>query len=133
MTQERIELTASLEDYLEAIYILCQKEQHAHLTDIATQLKLSKPSAHRAVSQLRDAGMVMQEPYGQITLTELGHRHARSVLRRHMLVKRFLTQVLHVEESVAEDEACQIEHALSRETTNKLAEYLTGLLDAHEE
>lgn len=119
-----IELTASLEDYLEAVYNLCEKENHAHVTDIATKLSLSKPSVHRAMAQLRDAGMIRQEPYGQVTLTEEGARRAAGIARRHGLVKRFLHEVLGLDEAVADDEACKVEHAISRETADRLADWL---------
>ncbi len=123
-----MDLTASLEDYLEAIYSLCQKENHAHVTDIASNLSLSKPSVHRAIAQLRDAGMVLQEPYGQVTLTEEGRMRAQGIARRHILVKRFLRDVLGLDEETADAEACQVEHAISRETADRLADYLASVV-----
>ena len=119
-----IELTPSLEDYLEAVYNLCRKEDHAHVTDIAAKLSLSKPSVHRAMTQLREAGMIRQEPYGQVTLTGEGAERAASIARRHGLVKRFLHEVLGLDEALADDEACKVEHAISRETADRLAEWL---------
>lgn len=123
------ELTSSLEDYLETIYSLCEKEAHAHITDIAAELSLSKPSVHRAVSQLREAGMVNQEPYGQVTLTEQGRGYAQGIVRRHNLVKRFLCELLDVEEETADDEACRMEHAISHSTADKLSDFLAFVLD----
>lgn len=122
-------LTASLEDYLEAVYALCAKEDHAHVTDIAVKLSLSKPSVHRAMAQLRDAELIRQEPYGQVTLTEEGRAVAESVVRRHRLVKRFLHEVLGLEEQTADFEACQVEHAISRETADRLADWLDTVIE----
>lgn len=128
----KIELTSSLEDYLETIYKLCEKEAHAHITDIAGELSLSKPSVHRAVSQLRDAGLVNQEPYGQVTITDLGRKYALGIVQRHQLIKRFLCEMLGVDKEVAEQEACQMEHAISHDTAQKLADFLSFALDDKE-
>ncbi len=123
-----VRLSASLEDYLEAIWALCQAEGHAHVTGIAARLNLSKPSVHRAMAQLRDAGMALQEPYGQITLTEEGRRRAEGVARRHLLIKNFLHNILGIDEDTADREACEMEHAISRETADRLADYMNSVM-----
>ena len=126
------ELTASLEDYLEAVYVLCEKENHAHITDIAARLSLSKPSVHRAMAQLREMDMIRQEPYGQVTLTGEGALLATSIMRRHRLVKQFLHEVLGLDEKIADTEACQVEHAISRETADRLADWLDAFVSPAE-
>ena len=65
-------LTASLEDYLEIIYILQQGDSGVGITDISRELKISKPSVTKAIGILRSEELVIQEKYGKITLTEKG-------------------------------------------------------------
>lgn len=117
-------ISSSLEDYLEAIFILVQKHSHVRLTDIAEFLGVSKPSVNRAVGNLKDAGLVSHETYGVVSLTAKGKQRAAGVLRRHKLIKRFLTQTLGVEEDIAERDACRMEHVMSPKTIEKLYTYI---------
>ena len=62
------DISASLEDYLEEIFILHQEGAQVRVTDIAAALKVSKPSVNRAVGTLKDAGLLDHEFYGTIAL-----------------------------------------------------------------
>lgn len=117
-------MTASLEDYLEAVLVLSQKETSVRLTDIAAFLGVSKPSANRAVNTLTQRGFLEHETYGDITLTPGGETYAASVLHRHKLLKHFLIDSLGVNEETAEEDACKMEHVMSSETIEKLYDYL---------
>lgn len=117
-------ISSSLEDYLEAIFILIQKHPHVRLTDIAEFIGVSKPSVNRAVGNLKEAGLVSHETYGVVSLTAKGKQRAAVVLRRHKLIKRFLTQTLGVEEDIAERDACRMEHVMSPKTIEKLYTYI---------
>lgn len=124
------EMTASLEDYLEAIFVLQQRGLEVRVTDIAAFLGLSKPSVNRAVGNLRDAGYLEHESYGTVTLTPAGEERANRVLTRHKLFKRFLAKTLGVEEATAEEDACRMEHVVSAETIDRLCAYLKQLDEA---
>ncbi|HZK39643.1 MAG TPA: metal-dependent transcriptional regulator [Clostridia bacterium] len=119
-----IKISSSLEDYLEAIYILVQQDGQVRLTDVANFLKVSRPSVNRAIGTLKDAGLVIHEAYGQISLSPKGKAQAAKVLKRHLLIKRFLTDTLDVCETTAEEDACRMEHVMSAETIEKLYHYL---------
>ena len=119
-----MKLTPSNEDYLEAILFLLEKEPHVHSVQVAQYLKVSKPSVVKAMGVLKEAGLVRQEPYGTLWLTEEGERLARQVSHRHNTLKAFLTDVLGVEEAAAEEDACKMEHTVSQETMEKLADYM---------
>ena len=101
-----MELTPSLENYLESIYFLQLKNGEVRITDIAYELNVSKPSVNRAINTLKDAKLVQHEHYGVLTLTEEGKRIAKDVAGKHELLKRFLTDVLMIDEETAEKEAC---------------------------
>lgn len=119
-----VKISSSLEDYLEAIYILVQHGREVRLTDVADFLNVSLPSVSRAIGTLKDAGLVIHESYGQISLSPKGKTQAGKVLKRHMLFKRFLTDTLGVSEATAEKDACRMEHVVSGETIEKLHRYL---------
>ena len=73
-------LSASLEDYLEAILNLSNTEGHAHCTDIARTLNVAKPSVTGALRTLKEKGLADYEPYGSITLTTEGKKAAEKAL-----------------------------------------------------
>lgn len=119
-----VKISSSLEDYLEAIFILFEHGGEVRLTEVADFLGVSRPSANRAVGNLKDAGLVEHEAYGQISLTPKGKTQASKVLRRHKLIKLFLTDTLGVDEKNAEIDACRMEHVMSRQTIEKLFHYI---------
>ncbi len=117
-------ISSSLEDYLEAIYILQESYGGTRVTDIADFLGVSKPSVNRAVSTLKESGLLEHETYGAIKLTSDGRNHAAMVLQRHRLIKQFLSKTLGVDDIIAERDACRMEHVISPQTIQKLFEYL---------
>lgn len=123
------EMSASLEDYLEAIFIMQQKYGVARMKEVADFLGVSKPSVNRAVGTLKDAGYLTHESYGDITLTLEGETYAAKVLHRHKLIKRFLTDTLGVKEEIAEKDACKMEHVISPQTIQLLFEYIENISD----
>lgn len=116
-------LTGSLEDYLEAIYMLRRQQGEARITDLAGRLGLSKPSANRAVATLCEEGLAAHERYGSVELTDEGERIARDVCFRHEALLRFLMYNLGVDSAQAEEDACRMEHVISEETLLKLIAY----------
>jgi len=122
-------LTESGENYLEAIHNL---EQHpgdpVRSVDVAATMSVSRASVSKAVHQLREAGLVDFDPYGLVGLTDAGRKIAGEILERHEMLRRFLTQVLEVEASVADAEACRMEHAISQSTKQKWMAYLRKIL-----
>lgn len=123
-----VEMTASLEDYLEAIYFLNGNEG-VRVTDLALELNISKPSVNRAINTLKNQGLVEHEHYGSLKLTEKGLELAKNVAQRHKILKKFLKSILGVEEKTAEKEACLIEHNLSADTIYKISEYTSKVLN----
>ena len=118
------DISASLEDYLEAIYILEQNSAFVRITDIAEFLKVSKPSVNKAVGILKAEDFLEHESYKAIKLTRKGKQRASKVLRRHMVIKQFLCENLGVDETIADVDACRMEHVVSAQTVNKLYEYI---------
>ena len=117
-------LSPSSEDYLEAIHQLLKEEPHVHSVQVAQRLKVSKPSVNKAVNVLKEAGLVEQEPYGTIWLTDEGQKLAQQIAYRHNVLKTFLTDILGVDPETAEEDACRMEHAISNETLEKWSEYM---------
>jgi len=118
-------LTPARENYLRALYQLSRSGGGVRLTDLAHTQGVRLPTARHAVDCLRDAGLVLQQSYGLITLTENGSGVARRLFDRFELTRRFLIEVLGVGESAAEREACNMEHHLDEDTLNRIAAFVT--------
>ena len=121
-------LTMASEDYLESVYRI-MVEQDAFETgirsvDVAEQLGVSKASVNKAITTLKEHGMVEQTRYGRVTLTDAGLEYGKDVWHRHRTLRLFLTEQLGVDEETADDEACLMEHDLSADTMRRWCEYL---------
>jgi DtxR family Mn-dependent transcriptional regulator len=124
---ENRELSASLEDYLEAVYLISSKDDVAHANKIAEYLKVGKSSVSWALNQLSDKGLINYKPYEAITLTEAGEKLAKRVAIRHDNIKNFLREVLSVEEDIAEANACRMEHVVDKEILQRMTRFVEFL------
>ena len=117
-------ISRSSEDYLKAIYFLQEINNEVRVTDLADKLNISKPSVTRAVNNLKKRNLVEHENYGLLKLTPSGFVFAKNIVLRHIVLRKFLCDLLGVEKEIAEIEACKLEHSMSNGTINKLKKYL---------
>ncbi len=117
-------LSASLEDYLEAIFLIVADKQAAKVGDISKKLKVAKPSVTGALQSLRERGLINYRPYDVVTLTPEGTAIAERVVRRHEVLRSFLEKVLNVPLDKAEDAACKMEHAVRGEIIDRFVQFL---------
>lgn len=116
----QLNLSSSLEDYLEAIYNLADENKITRSKDIAEALNVAKPSVTGALKTLSEKGLVNYEPYGYITLTETGAKRASTIARKHDIIKSFFTDVLGVDKMTAQTAACKVEHSLGPAIISRL-------------
>jgi DtxR family Mn-dependent transcriptional regulator len=114
-------LSSHAEEYLEAIYRLGGHAEPVGLADLAGQLSLSVASVNEMVRRLEEQGLVRYTPYRGVVLRHEGLTYALSVIRRHRLWERFLTDLLGLPWDIVHQEACRLEHAASEEITERLA------------
>ncbi|MHC5084270.1 MAG: metal-dependent transcriptional regulator [Planctomycetota bacterium] len=117
-------LSASLEDYLEAIYHLTAGQGVARSKDIAEAMAVSRASVTGALRSLSEKELVNYKPYGYITLTKKGQRIARRVAHRHEILTRFFEGLLGAKASTAQAAACRAEHTLGSEITARLMAFI---------
>lgn len=120
-------LSASLEDYLEAIYHLSVGQDVARSKDIADSMGVSRASVTGALRALSEKGLVHYKPYGYTTLTEKGLEAAGRVARRHEVLGLFFEHVLGVDAATAQSAACRTEHTLGPEVTARLMAFVEFL------
>jgi DtxR family Mn-dependent transcriptional regulator len=117
-------LTARAEEYLESILNMKVEGKTILAARLAEQLMVSPPTVASALNRLKRDGLVSFNSRKEISLTKKGELEAISIVRKHRLVERLLTDMLDVEWSECHDEACRIEHAISPMVESKLYERL---------
>ena len=119
-----VRLSESLEDYLEAIFHLVAEKQAARARDIAKRLKRGRSSVTGALHALAEKGLINYAPYEVITLTRKGEAAAREIVRRHEVLRDFLVKVLSIDEKLADEGACQMEHAIPPAIFERFMEFV---------
>ncbi len=114
------------EMYLETILVLRLRKGVVHSVDVAKALNFSKPSVSRAMKILRDNGFITMEQNGEINLTSDGLRRAEQIYGRHIILTQFLRDFIGVEDEMAEENACRMEHILNQEVVNKIVEFMAS-------
>lgn len=101
--------------YLETIHVLLEKNKRVRSIDIVNYLGYAKPSVSRAVGILKSGGYIAVDAEGYITLSESGARIAEQLYERHTILTKMLAS-LGVDEKIAAEDACKIEHVISDES-----------------
>ncbi|MHC4795811.1 MAG: metal-dependent transcriptional regulator [Planctomycetota bacterium] len=117
---QKSDLSSSQEDYLETILGLIRQAGVARVRDIAERLEVGKSAVTSALKLLAKRKLVNYDPYQLITLTNQGRKAAEAVDQRHKIISRFLSEILGLDQTTAENNACRIEHAIDDELLEKL-------------
>jgi DtxR family Mn-dependent transcriptional regulator len=124
MPAEELQLSASLEDYLEAIYHTVSAKGAARAKDLVLRMGVHNSSVTQALRSLSEKKLINYAPYDVITLTEPGEALALGVVRRHVTLSKFLGNVLGLPEGEADAEACRLEHAVSAGVLHRLVRFV---------
>ena len=114
----------SSENYLEAILVLSKRRPVVRSIDVANYLNFSKPSVSVAMKNLRAKELVEVSDEGYITLTEAGSEIANMIYERHTFLSELLIK-LGVDSEIATEDACSIEHRISKESFEALKNYVS--------
>ena len=118
------DITETMEDYIEAIKLLEGEYKAVRVKHIAKKMNVKMPTVSSALSVLSKKNLVKYEKYDYIELTDKGKKLASSLLKRHETIKRFLINILQVDPSIAEKDACGMEHHVSKQTVNNILKFL---------
>lgn len=110
-----MKIQKSSEDYLEAMLMMQEAHGYIRSVDVAEHLGVTKPSVSYAVKRLRENGYITMGEDSLIALTDTGLAIARRMYERHHVLTRFLIR-LGVDEAVAAEDACKMEHDISQQT-----------------
>ena len=120
------EISATVEEYLEAIYRLEEKKGSAKTGDLAKELNVTLGTITNTIENMEKQNLVIHKPYKGVKLTKKGRKLALDVVRRHRLSERLLTDILRLEWSKAHDAACKLEHAIADKDILKPLEEALG-------
>ena len=112
----------SAENYLETILILSKRLPVVRSVDIANELNFKKSSVSIAMKNLREKNHITVTDAGYIYLTDEGKEIAEMILERHELITEILVK-LGVDEEIAAEDACRIEHVISKESFKAVRDY----------
>jgi DtxR family Mn-dependent transcriptional regulator len=118
--------SASVEEYLEAIYSFNEKGELAKNQDLSEKLKVSPPSVTQMIQRLAEEGLVAYEPYKGTQLTGKGMALAQKVVRKHRLLEVFLYDTLKLPRERVHEQACRMEHSITDETASALCKALNN-------
>lgn len=121
-----MKIQESAENYLETILILGQRKGNVRSIDIANELEFKKPSVSVAMKNLRENGYVKVDKNGFITLTPPGRQIAETMYERHLLLSGWLKE-LGVNEKTAVEDACKMEHVLSKESFDAIKKAIASV------
>ena len=106
-------LSATVEEYLEAIYNMSMEDEVVIGARLAEKFGVSAPTVTEMLKRLVRDGYIEMDNKRQVTLTETGNSAAEAVLRRHRLTERFLVDMLGMQWHQVHEEACRLEHFIS--------------------
>lgn len=117
-------LSQSVEDYLKAIYVLETEGEGASTTNIAEMLSVSSASVTNMLKRLAGMNFIDHQSYKGATLTDAGRKIALEILRHHRLLELYLKEVMGYSWDEVHDEAEKLEHHISEQFEDKIAELL---------
>jgi len=117
-------LSSTMEDYLETIFNLEKNKKIVRVKDIAQKMDVKLPTVTSMLNNLVERGLINHEKYEYVELTREGKRIAKDVYRRHVIFRDFLTGILNVDATTAEEDACKMEHAVSPVTLERFVMFM---------
>lgn len=119
------------EDYLEALAKIIDEKGFAKVKDISDELSISPSSVTEMFQKLKEQGFINYEKYRGVTLTKKGLDIAMRTKKRHETLREFLC-ILGIPESIANEDACRIEHVVNNETMKRLTKFVDFVQDFEE-
>ena len=117
-------LTPTMEDYLEVIYNLAKEKRVAREKDIANKIGVKMPTVTNMLKTLSEKGLIDHARYEYVELTTKGSDLAGDIDQRHQILMRLLTDILKINFDQADEDACNMEHAISPTTLERIVDFM---------
>ncbi|MCH8981152.1 metal-dependent transcriptional regulator [candidate division KSB1 bacterium] len=117
-------ITQAVQDYLKIIFKLANNGKAVSTNAIAEKLQISQASVTGMIKKLSDLKLTTHRPYYGVELTQTGRKIALEIIRHHRLLELYLAEALGYSWDQVHDEAEKLEHVISEEFEDKMAEFL---------
>lgn len=117
-------VTQAIQDYLKVIYKVEETREEVTTNAIAERLQVTQPSVTGMVKKLSEMNLISYTPYQGVRLTEAGRKIALEVIRHHRLLELYLAKAMGYSWDRVHEEAEKLEHVISEEFEEKMAEML---------
>jgi len=111
------------EEYIETIFVLEQKFGRALTGMIAERMMVKPPSITEMLQKLEKEGLIQYKSYTGAVLTSSGRKMAQELMEKHRVIEELL-EILGIDQELAEADACQIEHHVSKKTLKRLKQFV---------
>ena len=117
-------ITQAIQDYLKAIYKLSSDDKPVSTNAIAERMGVAQASVTAMMKKLSDLKLATHRPYYGVELTDHGCKIALEIIRHHRLLELYLAEALGYSWDEVHDEAEKLEHHISEEFEDRMAEFL---------
>lgn len=117
-------LTASLENYLKAVFYIVEEKKAARVKDISKHMGVGASSVSEALKILSERNLINYEPYGIITLTEEGEKSSHEIIKRRKVVRNFFEKVLSIDPEIAKKNSESMKHCVCDDVFSKFVMFL---------
>lgn len=124
LLEKNIKVSASLEDYLEAIYKIIEEKNSIKAVEISRRLGVGRSSVTEALKTLADKNLVNYNRYDTISLTKEGEKVAKRVILKHNTLFDFFNKILGLSPDESDKNACKVEHVISEKAAEKFSEFV---------
>ena len=115
--------TTRTEQYIETIYEIVKKKGYARVKDVSELLGVGFSAVSEMFNKLSEKGYINYEKHGGATLTKKGEKLAIQLSKKHKVLRDFFI-ILGIDEEVADEDACEIEHVVKQETMDRLTKFV---------
>lgn len=123
----------SAENYLETIYQLEKQSGKVRSVDVAKAVGVTKPSVSRAMSKLKDLGMIEMDENSRIQLTAVGRKKAKNISQKQETIAKFLVMTTDISEETAKEDACKMGHFISDTTFAGIKNFIKQVEEYNDE
>jgi DtxR family Mn-dependent transcriptional regulator len=117
-------ITQAVQDYLKVIYKLSESEESVTTNAIAERMNVSQASVTGMIKKMAELKLLSHTPYYGVALSDAGRKIALEIIRHHRLLERYLAEALGYSWDEVHDEAERLEHVISEEMEDRIAEFL---------
>jgi DtxR family Mn-dependent transcriptional regulator len=110
----------TIEDYLQVMHYMTRDGATIIGARLAERIGVAPPTVTATLQRMGRHGLITMDEHKVVHLTDAGREQAESIVRRHALAERLLTEILGLGWSESHEEAHMVEHVISPKVEKRL-------------